>query len=198
MNDSGSWHEQRTSGAASHFPNFPERLEEGDDRARATEQDHGIEHMRVLGQSDVAQVWQRAIRGMRWLLPEQYLVVAPPVGVLRDPRAGPDPQGQLGSQQRWLGPGPGELRPSVREAHRRARFWRDTEVCRAVHGRLSAYPNEEGGFVFVGKPGFVLPAEPDLAAIFLVVARAGVRWIKFEQEGAVIEGLTFYGEPDDD
>ncbi|WP_430371195.1 hypothetical protein [Stenotrophomonas geniculata] len=67
-----------------------------------------------------------------------------------------------------------------------------------MHGRLSAYPNEEGGFVFVGKPGFVVPAEPDLAAIFLVVARAGVRWIKFEQEGAVIEGLTFYGEPDDD
>jgi len=58
--DTGDWprtrHEQRTSGADSPYPVFLERLEERDDRARAAEQDHRMEYMRVLRQSDVAHV----------------------------------------------------------------------------------------------------------------------------------------------
>ena len=38
---------------------------------------------------------------------------------------------------------------------------------------VNAYPNEFGGFVYVGAPRYNVPAEADLAAIFEV---ATVRW----------------------
>lgn len=60
---------------------------------------------------------------------------------------------------------------------------------------VNAYPTAFGGFVFVGTPRYSLPAETDLALIFEAAEQAGIVWLKFDREAAVIEGLLVF-EPE--
>ncbi|MFY9513773.1 MAG: hypothetical protein WAQ05_22660 [Rubrivivax sp.] len=57
---------------------------------------------------------------------------------------------------------------------------------------VNAYPTAFGGLVFVGKPRYSLPAEPDLALIFEAAEQAGIVWLKFDREAAVIDGLPVF------
>jgi len=57
---------------------------------------------------------------------------------------------------------------------------------------VNAYPNEYGGFVFVGAPRYSVPTEADLAAIFDVAEQAGIVWLKFDSDAAGIDGLPIY------
>lgn len=57
---------------------------------------------------------------------------------------------------------------------------------------VNAYPTEFGGLIFVGAPGYRTPAEPDLARIFEAAERAGIVWLKFDSEAAVIDGLPVF------
>lgn len=57
---------------------------------------------------------------------------------------------------------------------------------------VNAYPTVEGGFVYVGSPRYDIPTEADLAAIFEAAERAGVVWLKFDAEAAVIESLPVF------
>lgn len=57
---------------------------------------------------------------------------------------------------------------------------------------VNAYPTACGGLVFVGAPRYSLPAETDLALIFEVAERAGIVWLKFDREAAVIDGLQVF------
>ena len=59
---------------------------------------------------------------------------------------------------------------------------------------VNAYPTDFGGFVYVGKPVYSLPVEPDLAGIFELASAAGAVWLKFDVEAAVIDGLATFGE----
>ncbi len=60
---------------------------------------------------------------------------------------------------------------------------------------INAYPNEYGGFVYVGSPRQVVPIEADLAAVLDVAEQAGIVWLKFESDAAAIAGLpVFEGE----
>ena len=54
---------------------------------------------------------------------------------------------------------------------------------------VNAYPNEYGGFVYVGAPRYSVPTEPDLAAIFDVAEQVGIVWLKFDSDAAGIDGL---------
>lgn len=62
---------------------------------------------------------------------------------------------------------------------------------------VNAYPTDFGGFVFVGSPCYRLPVESDLAVIFDVAVQAGIVWLKFDSEAAVIEGLPVFSPPPD-
>lgn len=62
---------------------------------------------------------------------------------------------------------------------------------------VNAYPTAEGGFVYVGSPRYDIPTEADLAAIFEVAERAGVVWLKFDADSAVIDGLPVFDTPGD-
>ena len=59
-----------------------------------------------------------------------------------------------------------------------------------------AYPNEYGGFVFVGVPRCSVPVEPDLVAIFEVAEKAGLVWLKFDSDAALVDGLPMFEEED--
>lgn len=62
---------------------------------------------------------------------------------------------------------------------------------------VTAYPNDVGGFVYVGAPRFNVPAESDLAPIFDLAGRAGIVWLKFDSDAGVVDGLpVFEEEPD--
>ena len=60
---------------------------------------------------------------------------------------------------------------------------------------VNAYPTAEGGFVYVGSPRYDIPTEADLAAVFEVAERAGVVWLKFDVEAAIIDGLPVFDDP---
>jgi hypothetical protein len=61
---------------------------------------------------------------------------------------------------------------------------------------VNAYPTGFGGLVFVGAPRYSVPAEPDLALIFEAAEQAGIVWLKFDREAAVLDGLqVFETEP---
>lgn len=62
---------------------------------------------------------------------------------------------------------------------------------------VNAYPTEYGGFLYVGTPRHRIPAEQDLATIFEVANQAGVAWLKFDVDAALIEGLPIFGNSDD-
>lgn len=61
---------------------------------------------------------------------------------------------------------------------------------------VNAYPTDYGGVVFVGAPLYRIPEEADLAAIFEVAEKAGIVWLKFDSEAAVIDGLPIFEIPD--
>jgi len=60
---------------------------------------------------------------------------------------------------------------------------------------VNAYPTTYGGFVYVGSPRYDIPTEADLAAVFEVAERAGVVWLKFDAESAVIDELPIFAPP---
>ena len=57
---------------------------------------------------------------------------------------------------------------------------------------VNAYPTDCGGVIYVGAPCYRIPAESDLAAIFKVAEQAGIAWLKFDSEAAVIDGLPVF------
>ena len=59
---------------------------------------------------------------------------------------------------------------------------------------VNAYPNEHGGFVYVGHPVYSTPTEPELAEIFKLVAQAQVVWLKFDSDAAIVDGLPVFDE----
>lgn len=62
---------------------------------------------------------------------------------------------------------------------------------------VNAYPDESGGFVFVGTPAYQIPSETDLAEIFALATRANIAWLKFDQDAGVVEGLPLYDDEED-
>jgi len=44
----------------------------------------------------------------------------------------------------------------------------------------------------VGAPKYRVPSEPDLAMLFEVAESAGVAWLMFDREAAVIDGLPVF------
>lgn len=59
---------------------------------------------------------------------------------------------------------------------------------------VNAYPNEYGGFVYVGAPRYSVPVETDLAEIFEVAEKAGIVWLKFDSDAAIVDGLAVFDE----
>ena len=57
---------------------------------------------------------------------------------------------------------------------------------------VNAYPTDCGGIIYVGVPRYRVPTEADLATIFDVAERAGIVWLKFDSEAAVIDGLPVF------
>lgn len=62
---------------------------------------------------------------------------------------------------------------------------------------VNAYPTASGGFVYVGSPRYDIPTEADLAVVFEVAEQAGVVWLKFDAESAVIDGLPVFDVPEE-
>lgn len=62
---------------------------------------------------------------------------------------------------------------------------------------VNAYPTAHGGFVYVGSPRYDIPMETDLAAVFEVAELAGIVWLKFDADSAVIDGLPVFDTPGD-
>ena len=58
---------------------------------------------------------------------------------------------------------------------------------------VNAYPTLGGGFVYVGTPRYDTPLESDLATLFDLAECAGVTWLKFDADAALIPGLPVYG-----
>ena len=61
---------------------------------------------------------------------------------------------------------------------------------------VNAYPTDCGGIIYVGAPRYRMPTEADLATIFEVAEQAGIVWLKFDSEAAVIDGLPIFEMPD--
>jgi hypothetical protein len=65
-----------------------------------------------------------------------------------------------------------------------------------AQGELSdhSYPNDYGGFVYVGVHGDQLPEEADLLVIVEIARRAELIWLKFDADAAVIDGLPVFDD----
>ena len=61
---------------------------------------------------------------------------------------------------------------------------------------VNAYPTLGGGFVYVGSPPYDIPLETDLAALFELAEQAGICWLKFDADAAVINGLPLFDDPE--
>ena len=61
---------------------------------------------------------------------------------------------------------------------------------------VNAYPTDCGGILYVGAPHHRIPTESDLAAIFEIAELAGIVWLKFDSEAAVIDGLPTFETPE--
>lgn len=57
---------------------------------------------------------------------------------------------------------------------------------------VNAYPTAHGGFVYVGSPRYDIPTEADLAAVFEAAELAGIVWLKFDADSALIDGLPVF------
>ncbi len=66
---------------------------------------------------------------------------------------------------------------------------------RLAEGSLSvaAYPNDYGGFVYIGAEDSV-PEEADLAAIFRIARPCGIVWIKFDADAPTVDGMPTFGD----
>ena len=60
---------------------------------------------------------------------------------------------------------------------------------------VNAYPMKSGGLIYVGRPVYCVPAEPDLQQVFKVASEAGAVWLKFDVDAAVIDGLPVFDDP---
>ncbi|MCE4369716.1 hypothetical protein [Xanthomonas hortorum] len=63
---------------------------------------------------------------------------------------------------------------------------------------VNAYPHDAGGLVYVGAPAYAVPAEPDLARVFTLAARARIVWLNFDKEAVVVDGLPLYDDDDEE
>ena len=63
---------------------------------------------------------------------------------------------------------------------------------------VNGYPNDYGGFVYVGAPPYTVPTESDMALIFEVAKLAGIVWLKFDSDAAIVDGLPVFGDADPD
>ena len=63
---------------------------------------------------------------------------------------------------------------------------------------VNVYPNDYGGFVYVGAPPYAVPTESDMALIFEVAKQAGIVWLKFDSDAAIVDGLPVFGDVDPD
>lgn len=61
---------------------------------------------------------------------------------------------------------------------------------------VNVYPNDYGGFVYVGDPPYTVPAESDMAVIFEAARLAGIVWLKFDSDAAIVDGLPIFEETD--
>lgn len=61
---------------------------------------------------------------------------------------------------------------------------------------VNAYPTDCGGIIYVGSRCYRIPMEADLATIFEVAEQAGIAWLKFDSEAAVIDGLPVLDGPE--
>lgn len=59
---------------------------------------------------------------------------------------------------------------------------------------VNVYPNDYGGFVYVGSPPYTVPAESDMAVIFEAARLAGIVWLKFDSDAAIVDGLPIFEE----
>ncbi len=57
---------------------------------------------------------------------------------------------------------------------------------------VNAYPTDCGGVIYVGAPCYRIPAETDLVAIFEIAEQAGIVWLNFDSDAAVIDGLPVF------
>ena len=60
---------------------------------------------------------------------------------------------------------------------------------------VNAYPTGHGGVIYVGSPRYEIPTEADLAVVFEVAELAGVVWLKFDPDAAIIDGLPVFDDP---
>lgn len=63
---------------------------------------------------------------------------------------------------------------------------------------INAYPSDFGGLVYVGTPPYRMPTEPDLAAIFAAAEKAGIAWLKFDSDAAIVDGLPVFDQDGSD
>jgi len=61
---------------------------------------------------------------------------------------------------------------------------------------VNVYPNDYGGFVYVGAPPYTVPAESDMAMIFEAARLAGIVWLKFDNDAAIVDGLPIFEDTD--
>ncbi len=61
---------------------------------------------------------------------------------------------------------------------------------------VNVYPNDYGGFVYVGAPPYTVPAENDMATIFEAARLAGIVWLKFDSDAAIVDGLPIFEDTD--
>lgn len=54
---------------------------------------------------------------------------------------------------------------------------------------MIAYPNDYGGFVYVGSADENVPDEPELIPIFAAAQAVGIVWIKFDADAEAVEGF---------
>ena len=57
---------------------------------------------------------------------------------------------------------------------------------------VNVYPHDYGGFVYVGAPPSTVPAESDMAMIFEAARLAGIVWLKFDSDAAIVDGLPIF------
>lgn len=55
-----------------------------------------------------------------------------------------------------------------------------------------AYPNDYGGFVYVGPAAENVPAEPELIPLFAAARAAGIVWLKFDADAETVEGFATF------
>lgn len=62
---------------------------------------------------------------------------------------------------------------------------------------VNVYPNDYGGFVYVGTEPYTVPEESDMATIFELAKLAGIVWLKFDCDAAILDGLPVFEDDSD-